>query len=867
MKLIRRNWFLILFGLVFLIANGQTLKMYFWRDDWALLFKLLHPHGKVGGFGPGILGAKPYKYLATFYMPFFPIFKFNPQGYFVVGLINYLLAIFALYLFLKELVDKKAARLGSLVMAAGFIASDGLFRIVNSWQNYLGMFFASITLYFFLKYLKKRKVKNYIYAVFLFIISIEFFYVRSHSLIFPIVILDYLFNFFPVRLKLGEIKNFILRQLPFILIFYRWYLYNTPSDTSGASFIINKVLIGKNIKLLAPFMSNVGRVLFPDAVYHKLSTLFSADIEISFVILLLISFAAYLLKKSNKLKPRSLFTFYLAQIASYFYIEQVALSDFYWFRIPEVVEAAHLGLQITLFCIFLAFSISQKYKKTSIAILFGLFMVWSQVFGYYARYPETTYTSTHRYLAYALIGSSILFSGILHYYQKKSKLIFAVILLSTIGLNTLYSYKHQKEFVSKISKPSKKFYQTLTREIKALEPGSIVYFDVQDNPKIAREFSESFSVGSMPEQTAIAVWYNIDRHKISRIINLEEFLFELSGDPEKINKTHSFYYGENGLINTTQILRPALLERVKEPTPATPLNIEFILEKKLNSKNLKFPIEYPDPAKRAKYNKNFAIYYKELEDYYKKVSVETESEWRSQENYKLIDRNTSTSWRGHRIYWHNHTKESITLDLGKIKEINTLIWINTTNTLTPIEYTIEASVDNNNWMEVKKVTNGKEKRPGELTIERFPTVRAKYLKLRISKTLSNDSPAINEIEVVNVPVNLDIAKAKHFLANPFSLVSSEKELSEILNHLGKYLKVDVLIQTNKGTKIIRVPLEEINTSTVYNLNFVYGGTEINKIEASMPGDIITFSIKNIKTKNLILEELIQNNLIKRFSTN
>lgn len=95
--------------LVVLIAYGQTLRMYFWQDDFALLFKLQHLQEPAGSFGSGVIGSGPYKYLISFFVPFFPLFKLNAFPYFLVGFLSYLLVTLVFYFFASEIFsDKKS---------------------------------------------------------------------------------------------------------------------------------------------------------------------------------------------------------------------------------------------------------------------------------------------------------------------------------------------------------------------------------------------------------------------------------------------------------------------------------------------------------------------------------------------------------------------------------------------------------------------------------------------------------------------------------------------------------------------------------------------------------------------------------------
>lgn len=59
MKFLKKFWPHLLILFVIFISYGQTLRMYFWQDDSALIFKLQNQGPASGSFGVGIIGDGP----------------------------------------------------------------------------------------------------------------------------------------------------------------------------------------------------------------------------------------------------------------------------------------------------------------------------------------------------------------------------------------------------------------------------------------------------------------------------------------------------------------------------------------------------------------------------------------------------------------------------------------------------------------------------------------------------------------------------------------------------------------------------------------------------------------------------------------
>jgi hypothetical protein len=284
---------------------------------------------------------------------------------------------------------------------------------------------------------------------------------------------------------------------------------------------------------------------------------------------------------------------------------------------------------------------------------------------------------------------------------------------------------------------------------------------------------------------------------------------------------------------------------------------------------IKFP--YSGKAKL----RDFSVEEKELfidyltsrENYYKNTKISSLSEWRYQEINYIGDNDTETSWRGHRIYWHDNSLEEVTLDLGSIKLIDRLVWYNWTNTLSPTAYTIETSSDNKNWITVREVKDAKERKSGEMITESFTSVNARYVKMKISKTTSGDAPSISEVEVVEAKFSgVDIAKALQFMNNPFAYIEDSNEYNLLLKRAYLFVPIIVTTKTNSTVHQSKIKVNRLESFQRYEVLIPAGGTDIEdvKVEIAPP---FKLEVSDKSYFNPSFESLKARGAIKNFSTN
>lgn len=871
-------FFLIL--VIAFIAYGQTLKMYFFQDDSALIFKLQNPAGPAGSFGEGIVGAGAYKYLAAHYILFYPFFKLEPFWYFLIGFLSFLLVVLLLYIFTKELFkETKIAYFTSLIFASGYIGSEIMFRIINSWQTNIGLILALLSLLFFSKFLRnKQKVYYYFFSILLFLACLEFVYVRSHSLIFVFVALDLLFSLIPF--KIVKLRGFVLRQLPYIAIFYLYYIKGVLAETSGLSSTFSLILQGR-IENLSSLFATAGNGLVPDFYQFKLLTIFPQKYGIVILVgFLSLSLLILFLRNSNRIFKVTVPTLMLF---GYWLVKYFYSKNLYWFQTREAFISAEIGILANILIISVSLLFWKNKYHLGKLLLFGYIFYISQIFGYYTKYPDAIFSTTHRYLSYASLGYAVIFGVISFMFVKNiRKKVFYLPLILVLASNLILSFTYQRKVVHERSIPTRKFYKDLVTFVPKVEKDSIFYFDVNDDDLVQRQFRDFFSVGSMPDSTALAIYYGVDRYDISLIRSFDELLSVLSSREKDINKVYTFYYGRDGLTNTTGISRRLLLLGSGNEI----LNIKNHLDNKITISGnvptvvlnkLEFLMRIVPSFGSLKYTNSSSFsnslltleYLASRKSYYQNARAESTSEWKYQEIENVVDNNTNTSWKGHRIYWHDNKADRVTVDLGKSLEISKINWVNRNKYDTPSDYSVQISTDKSVWKTVKEVVKGSQRTDSEIVEEHFEPAVARYIRMNITGTISDDSPSISEFEVVESKFDkVRLSDVSAFLENPLSDLKNVGEAYTIYSKLSSLVNISVSLETDKGflRDAVKIPAYLDGRFHIYTVFIPQYGTQLQSLTLSL--DLpVKLEVLSSSFKSLTLDDARKGGLIRRFKEN
>lgn len=252
----------LLLFLVTFLAYGQTMRMYIWQDDHAIMFKLQHIEEGAGHFGTGIYdrGSAYRGVLVPLYL-IYKVFGINPVVFYTAGIVAYFFASLAVYFFAKTLTKNKLVSFASAaIFAAGYVGAETLWRIFNSIHTLHTVIFLAITLAIYKIFIDERaspfskRLLLYLVALALFIYTIETGYVRAHGIIFLIIGLELLFNFRAVAS--------LVRLTPFTYMYYRFYIFANPAGYELTNLLEN-IFVKQRFELLVSPLKTLENIIIP----------------------------------------------------------------------------------------------------------------------------------------------------------------------------------------------------------------------------------------------------------------------------------------------------------------------------------------------------------------------------------------------------------------------------------------------------------------------------------------------------------------------------------------------------------------------------------------------------------------------------
>lgn len=869
------KYFILFLLIIVLISYGQILSMYVWQDDNGLFFKLAHIQEKAGYLGPGPFGNGAYKYIQTPYIPIYHLFKFNTVAYFSFTLLIYFLATICVYKVFSIIFGKEAGRLAGFLYAAGYIASDGFIRLFNSVITSVSIILISLLFLSYYKYYKDRNIKWYFLALALFFLATELIVGRTHYLIGTVLVFELLFLSFEKPLK--SLFYSFLRLVPYIYIFYYYYVLNGDHRSGNVKSLLVGLSKGEFYQLYS-FITSYLNIVIPDWITQAVIKL-SIGLNITTWIVTLISLVlTYILLKDHA-KRRILLPLFVFTIV----IWKLLVNDFFSTQILNLQQQQffliYLGGLAFIFT-FIIFLIIEKYKKL---YLFFISWVLLNLAAYSAYNPTITYESVNRYLAHSFFAW-IGVLGVVYLSSKKNsfsrKLVLTLIIFWGVG-NLITSTIYQNNILKNRSNPPKAFYNQLKEYVPTLSKGDILYFDVADTDQ--RFFEEAFSVASMPETTAIAWRYGLDRYDIQRFTNFKEFADDIKSQNVPQGKIYTFFYKDQKLIDTTKETREALFNKTepKELSFETNTDKEISFKESINStapielfldieatpissQEITFPYQSKNYLVNAIYDnpklQNIAINYAKFKSsFFKSAKFSSSTEWRERKLEYLFDQNPDTIWQADRVVWQKRNEHFI-IDVGSPVKINKLVWINGFGNNTPTNFKVEASLDNKNWKIVKEFNEIKRVDTKDPQVVEFEPEIARFIRMVITQTIGGDSPAIAEAWVIPFEFNnLNIREAEKFIKQPFDFIGSESDYNRLLSLLGYKGKVQIYWMSNKDIDFQTEFDREVDiifdgVEREIKVIIPAGGTHLSKIKLMNATIPIKINVRDIKVRYLNIDE-------------
>lgn len=834
---------LILISLVAFLTFSQSLFFTLWQDDNALIFKAQHPQEQAGVFGPGVFGLGAYRYIATPYIFLYQLFGLNLPVFYLIAIIFYVLAAISVFFLAKELTGNKLlSALAGLIFAAGFIGSEGVLRLFNSLQTSYSIILVSLLFILLNRFLVSRNIFFYFLSIAFFYLTIEMSLIRTQYLIIPVIVFILLFL---VNWKSTKAIFFtIILNIPYLAIFYKQYL-ETPDPRNQLITVFSQGLFSGQVEFLFSFFGSMGNLFVPDILTRKLlffSSQVSLDVTnqlllLEVVLLILFTLVGLIIGKKEKTVVK--FGVSLLFIG-WFLVQFIFWESELLKRHPADVLAPYflsnfIGGSFLIVILVLIFNLLNKKSSDSLLLVFLLSWIGSNILTYSVYLPFDPLETISRYLTHSLVPLAIFIPLIAF---QNSRILLIGISGLIIIVNLLLSVNYQSNFIQEKTDPTKKFYKQLKTFLPKIEKGSILYFDVSNDPLAKEQFKDFFSVGSMPDSTAIAVRYGIDRYdiKIAKDFNeLKDLIIKSNTDLENV---FSFFYKPNQLVETTQTLKKNLIngkevnldigsaslssivyqgtnstlylnplltkENISFPS-VSPLFLKITARVSMKNYHVKFPIRDVTPIYRGQDLTTFFQdhdgdcsetsafkkgqifkYLLAQKNFLDNVKVEVDSEEKGFDKSSLVDNNINSIWRGSRGKWHFDKPESINLDLGEERKISQLKWRNGYANSTPTRYLVELSGDGRDWKKVKRINTNQKIEPQDEISENFDPTPARFVKMTIYKTFDGDSPGISEIEVVEAGFeNINSREAEKLKKHPFACIKEPGKTVEALNFTQK----------------------------------------------------------------------------------
>ncbi len=847
---------LLLFAVVFL-AFWQTLQMYFWKDDSALMFKAQNPQVEAGFWGRGMFGEGPYRHILEPFVFLYPILGLEPTGYFAAGIIFYFLAALSVFYLAKVIFqDLRSAILAALVFSAGYIGSETIFGLTNSLQTSRGIAMAALMMAVYIRFLREKQIVLYLISLLLFFFTLDTVYIRSHGLIFTVVAADLLFSGFPLDKK--KILWFALRVVPFLAIFYRIYLA-TVSVNFAASGALSNILQGDFTPVTSPIIS-LGNLFLPEPW----------------------------LEVGNQW-----------------------LKAIFGFNASWSLSGLLAGiLLLILLVILVLYNFAKKNNYWKITT-FSFVWIIANVLLYFSFDTKQVLGSSHRYYSYSSVGWAILVATAAQtvgYLFKRYQLLPTYLIITVCIVYLAIGNQIQYDIVTKRSQPARRFFNTLKNTLADIPKGSLVYFDVHHDVRVQSEFGDFFGAGSMPETTVLAIYYGRDRYDFELTYDFSQVVKELSQKSISSKQLFTFFYDRSGLVNTTDQARRVLSEGFSKSIPIEQLSAstqfnykDHILSTKTKFEPTQTGTDHVDPRIDINFNReinsiagatlefdmaltplmpngvvfpygesrsSFSIsdsqllqtlmYLKDRLEFRRSAQVISMSFWQDQVPQNLNDGRLDTTWLAHRGAWNSWVQktsmqaEYVMVDLGMIKSVGRLIWTNGHTTRTPTHYLIYTSINGENWQTAGDIKLESALPSNQVSVDDFPERLARFVKMEIIDSSGGDAPQLAEIEVVAGKYkNIDLNLAHKLSISPFASIGDLSQWSLALAWAADNISAQIWWKSNKDlswnqTSYQDFPVIADGRFYHYRLDIPAGGTVLEAVRLDKISIPVEVKIKNVK---------------------
>lgn len=843
--------------------------MYIWKDDNAIFFKFTHLAEPAGYLGRGLFGEGPYKLSVAPYWFIYKLVGYSPVfPYYLLAFATYFAAIVAVYLLFTLFFGKKTAKISAFVFASGYIASEGFYWLASSWILSVSIILTVLVVAATYVYTQKPTKWYYLFSVASYLLALLITPVRTHYVIALVLLIHFLWGKYQFTFK--GIVGLLVRLIPYLLLFYWFYILSADSRTTSFSDFFRSLLHG-DLYVLYSSLTTAGSMFITDlqwnVILQFLRPLFGRNILSAALVIFFAFITSFLVyRKNNKKLTAGISLFYIVSSFLIFLVSRKIIFSPQINSFAGAVFVTSFGGIILAFFTSLSLLVSKEKRKT---ILFFLLWFISSLFVYTAYIPTSSYSTIDRYLGHSFVAVAVLY-GLLATYTKRR--IITVLVIVFGALNILASIQSQRTIVQTRSIPARSFYTQLSEQLPILTKGDTLYFDL--SPKGREVFAAAFSVGQMPETTALAWRYGLDRYDFNLVTDYGDLLKKVEMkevDPQKI---HAFYFDGINLVDTTNdfqtikqdikinftrdgqsldiytfkqptsSVRDVHLEVLMTATPKRLLAIDFPVTTGTVSSVMKDPVFQEIGKKYLAFRSANA----------NTLDATSSSQWQERVIANIHDDNENTVWQPDRILWHDGL-QSFTLDAGVVQSIDRLVWKNGFDNNTPTNYKVYVSKDNLKFDEVLHVDKTRKLLGGQIQEERFTPKNARFVRMQIIKSLNDDASGISEAWIIPTEfTNYSAADLETYYKYPFAFIPSLKSYLERLQNIKYHGTVNYFWYNNKNTAFQTSDTSHFDVvydgrPHVYKITVPAGGTELNKLRfesKTIPGEIQITNITRLK---------------------
>ncbi len=806
----------ILFTIFVYLVYGFTKDLSFWRDDYALIYRI-----QQGGYF-----AWPYQGWSISYYPIFLFFKDNPSGYFVSALILYVIMCVVTFFFVWKLTnDKVAAFLSGYIVATGYVGAEMMFMSSVSGSSITYIILSIILILVYKKYIEGKSKKIFLLIAFLLYIFLTLVFAqRAHTLIYFIFLADFYFRTrfnLPFSSLISSFIKSIFRSIPFLLISI------LPAGQTGSpvysyirNFTVNQPVV---------FFNNLAGFVFPN---------FNLDVS-SLLGVFIFAFLAFyfIFSKVSVQEKRVGFFFFLLWIAAYLN---------YHLSASDTIQGP-----------------TQRY------LLFGL-PFFAAVISLFIR--DIFYTNRARKIQ--IVGSVfVLMFGLFHVYQvgPLKKEILQRDLVTRRFYNQLSGYIPQLHgrtlfyFDVVSDTPTQVLFSDIMRVgIYETEVSLATFYKVdKDTIKIVNTYSDFIKEKEKGDfRDSYSFFYNIE----GNLINVNDLVLKEGIEADKrinlrigngqLNYKSEVVNDKEGSRSLSKILKfdtdfssskPIVLNMVMKvsDTLFQVRNFPYVDISVERPKYIDINLIHNDSYRRQLFN-----YIQERNDFRNTVSITASSNGEGREPLNLKDGDIGTSWEVSKAKWVGKEETYIEVKFSQDTQISQVRWVSPHPARVPNTYEYEVQdATTREWKKVFSVESG-HFLANKYVVDSFSPVKGKLFRMVIKQTATRDFPGISEIEFLKTDYNVDSILADFLLKYPLFKVEDAKELSDLRLFLKGYMAMEVFplsdkfLTKNDASRVI-FPLYLDGRYHRYKVTIPQGGTKVNGLILNFPNIPIEATISDI----------------------